>query len=227
MHGIYGRAATGLQDSSWAINEQVARIGAKGEEKSARLLDGFSKKAAILHDLRIPIPGFKANIDHIVVSGNRVLILDSKMWRPGFYWTMFGVNRRGLQRVDHTAKDQSYVRQAITSYLAGTGARVAVPYLVVWSSREGQSASTWMLKVPGAGVISGMSLVYAVKTFIGRKPANPDIVNKLRQLLVQPGSPARPPVPAAAPLGRDTFADDDPFAAIPSRTPVDDDKPFG
>ena len=39
-------------------------------------------KAAVLHDLRIPIPGFKANIDHAVVSGRSVLLIDSKMWKP-------------------------------------------------------------------------------------------------------------------------------------------------
>lgn len=73
MNGIYGRAATGLQDSSWAVNDGVAKVGAKGEQKTEVLLNGFGKKAAVLHDLRIPIPGFKANVDHAVVSGKSVL----------------------------------------------------------------------------------------------------------------------------------------------------------
>ncbi|OOP59265.1 hypothetical protein BMF89_21285 [Arthrobacter sp. SRS-W-1-2016] len=49
------------------------------------MLNGFGKKAAVLHDLRIPLPGFKANIDHAIVSGKSVLLIDSKMWKPGFY----------------------------------------------------------------------------------------------------------------------------------------------
>ncbi|WP_454698237.1 nuclease-related domain-containing protein [Arthrobacter humicola] len=69
MNGFYGRAATGLQDSSWAVNKNVARIGTKGEQKTEALLNGFGKKAAVLHDLRIPIPGFKASVDHAIVSG--------------------------------------------------------------------------------------------------------------------------------------------------------------
>lgn len=69
MNGIYGRAATGLQDSSWAVNKNVARIGTKGEQKTETLLNGFGKKAAALHDLRIPAPGFKASVDHAIVSG--------------------------------------------------------------------------------------------------------------------------------------------------------------
>lgn len=48
---------------SWAVNENVAKIGAKGEQKTEELLNGFAQKAAVLHDLRIPIPGFKAIIN--------------------------------------------------------------------------------------------------------------------------------------------------------------------
>jgi hypothetical protein len=69
MNGIYGRAATGLQDTPWAVNENVAKIGAEGEQKTEVLLNGFGKKAAVLHDLRIPIPGFKANIEHAIDLG--------------------------------------------------------------------------------------------------------------------------------------------------------------
>lgn len=84
--GVYGRAAAGLQDTSRAVNENVAKIGAKSEQKTEVLLNGFAKKAAVLHDLRIPLPGFKANIDHAVVSGKSVPLIDFKMWKPGFYW---------------------------------------------------------------------------------------------------------------------------------------------
>lgn len=30
----------------------------------------------MLHDLRIPIPGFKTNIDHAVISGRSVLLIN-------------------------------------------------------------------------------------------------------------------------------------------------------
>ncbi len=31
------------------------------------------------------MPGFKANVDHTIVSGKSVLLIDSKIWKPGFY----------------------------------------------------------------------------------------------------------------------------------------------
>lgn len=198
MNGIYGRAATGLQDTSWAVNEAVAKMGAKGERKSEEILNRFGETAAVMHDLRLPIPGFKSNIDHVIVSGKRVLILDSKMWKPGFYWTLSGTNRRGLEKVPHTAKDQGYIQRAIISHLAGTGAEAGVPKLAVWSSREGQKVSLWLLRVPGANVISGAALARTVSKFIGRKPADERIVERLATLLVQPHVPAQVPPAAAA-----------------------------
>lgn len=206
MNGIYGRAATGLQDSSWAVNENVAKIGAKGEQKTEMLLNGFGKKAAVLHDLRIPLPGFKANIDHVIVSGKSVLLIDSKMWKPGFYWSVLGY-RRGWEKAPHIGKSQEYVSRAMTGFLQGTGARVLTPRLVVWSSRDGQPLSTWMLTVPGAEVVNGLRIVPVVKSFVRGGSADPAIVRRLQELLVK--APRLSRQPAAAHL---SWSENDPFA---------------
>lgn len=188
MNGIYGRAATGLADTSWAVNESVARMGTKGEQLSEKVLNTFSSRAAVMHDLRVPIPGFKANIDHVIVSGRRVLILDSKMWKPGFYWTLAGVNRRGREKVPHTGKDQAWITKAVESHLRGTGAEVLTVRLVIWPSRTGEKASTWLLKVPGAILITGDALARTVRSFIGRRPADDRIVARLAELIVTPAA---------------------------------------
>lgn len=190
MNGTYGRAATGLHnDASFAASAGAAKAGADGETKTAAILDGFALKAAVLHDLRVPIPGFKANIDHVVVSGKRVLIIDTKVWKPGFYWTLFGINRRGSERVDHTAKDQAWLQQALITYLRGTGAVVAVPHLAVWSSRPSAAPVFWLLRVPGTRVLHGEALLGFVKRFIGRAPADPVITRKLMELCVKKATP--------------------------------------
>jgi hypothetical protein len=191
MNGSYGRAATGLHnDASFAASAGAAKAGADGETKTAAILDGFALKAAVLHDLRVPLPGFKANIDHIVVSGKRVLIIDTKVWKPGFYWTLFGINRRGTERVDHTAKDQAWLQQALITYLRGTGADVSTPHLAVWSSRTAAAPVFWLLRVPGARVLHGEALLGFVKRFIGRAPADPVITRKLMELCVKKAAPA-------------------------------------
>jgi hypothetical protein len=172
MNGSYGRAATGLtNDASFAANAGAAKAGAEGEVKTAAILDGFCLKAAILHDLRVPLPGFKANIDHVVVSGKRVLIIDTKVWKPGFYWSFFGANRRGKERIAHTEKDLSYAQQALITHLRGTGAVVSNPHLVIWSSRKTGTPTLWALRVPNARLLHGDALLGFVKGFIGREAA--------------------------------------------------------
>jgi len=45
-----------------------------------------------------------ANVDHMVVTGRTVYLLDSKMWKTGRYWTVFGKTRRGMERIDWADK---------------------------------------------------------------------------------------------------------------------------
>ena len=221
-NGVYGRAATGLtNDPSFAANASVAKIGAAGEVRTAEILNGFGLKAAVLNDLRVPIPGFSSNIDHVVVSGKRVLVLDTKVWQPGFYWTLFGVNRRGGTRVDHTAKDQAWLQQALITYLRGTGAEVLTPAQVVWSSRKNAVVTLLLLRVPGARLIHGEHLVGFVKRFIGRTPADPVITMKLNELCVR----AKPRAAAAGRPRTPQPAGPDPFDAAPRFTTTSTD-PF-
>lgn len=182
MNGVFGKAGTGLQDASWAVNADVARIGAAGEAKTQALLDVFGKQAGVFHDLRVPIPGFKANMDHVIVSGRKVLIIDTKVWQPGFHWTWAGANRRGLKRVSHTEKDQAWVTKAMTKYLDGTGANVWDVRIAVWPSRPGK-VGTAFLKVPGAVVLPAENVGALVSKFIGVSPANDAITSRLMRLI--------------------------------------------
>lgn len=98
---VVGTPAAGLGPSVteadgpwWARSAGAARVGAVGEIRTAQLLEPFTLTAdgpTVLHDLLIPGLGrLRANIDHVVVSGQTVLLVDSKVWAPGFVWTVFG-----------------------------------------------------------------------------------------------------------------------------------------
>jgi len=59
---------------------QVWATGAVGEEVLGRRLDTLADRGVrVLHDRRIP--GTRANIDHIVVSGAGVFVIDAKRYR--------------------------------------------------------------------------------------------------------------------------------------------------
>ena len=118
---VHGTAGAGLVDATWAANPTVARIGRDGEIRTARLLNDHRPfNTAVLHDLAVPAAGYTANIDHAVVSGNRVLLIDTKAWRSGRYWTLLGVTRRGWRRFDHAGtRAPAMARDRIARMLAG------------------------------------------------------------------------------------------------------------
>lgn len=87
---------------------------------------------AVLHDLSNPLPGYKANIDHVIVRGREVVIVDSKQWAGGRYWTLFGVTRRGWARVSHADSKPSLQRRL----------RSETTFRPAPSSRDRSSSST-------------------------------------------------------------------------------------
>lgn len=209
----YGRAAGSLKDASWlsAADQGAARVGASGEQRTATLLDQIASSGAVtvLHDLRVPSSKYKANIDHVVVSGNRVFVIDSKVWKPAFYWTLNGKTRRGLSRFKPAEKQTMVV---ITNALeamfaaAGVDAVVETPLLFVWPSSKRDKLTTWALTVPGARVVAGAKVAQvAERLFTGRagKRADEAVVAQLRALLLSGSGVVNAPARKIADLNFD------------------------
>jgi hypothetical protein len=204
---VLGTVGGSLQNSTgWAQNKGTAQAGTRGEVATAKALDSLARTVGgptVLHDLRIPIPGISANIDHIVVSGRRVLILDSKTWKPGIYWTLFGLTFRGRERFAAADKKTMLMaREAITKMLAQAGVRatVAKPLLVIWPSTARATLRLAFLRSPGAGAVSGDQFVRALPTIVGGN-ADPKVVAALLPLVIGTKSPrtATPATTAFAP----------------------------
>jgi hypothetical protein len=190
---ILGVPGGGLNNATWAANADVAKIGQKGEQQTAVLLDIFAGPehgVTVLHDLRIPIPKFSANIDHVVVSGNTVHIIDTKVWKPAFYWTIGGKSRRGTERFQASEKKtMEMAYDALTRHLAAKGltsVRFATPVLAIWPSSTKKNLNVRWLKVPGARAMSADAFRSHAQVNFARRgePANPLIVMALAELLV-------------------------------------------
>jgi hypothetical protein len=83
VHGTPGR------DLSVARFGDNATIGIEGEQRTARLitesvLPGLPS-ARLINGIRWPGTEH-ADIDHAVIAGNRIALIDSKMWADGRYW---------------------------------------------------------------------------------------------------------------------------------------------
>lgn len=183
---VYGRPGAGLDGSpAWARNADVARVGAAGEARTAKVLasvEASNPAVAVIHDIMVPNSrGHRYNIDHAVVSGRTVLLIDSKAWSPGFLWTAGGVTRRGLERFP--AADSRSVAAAhrdIAALLSGTGAVLPTPLVAVWPTNGRSTMQLWCARYHGARLVHGQRLASAVSRVTGpAAPADPVIVARL------------------------------------------------
>lgn len=219
---VLGTPGGSLTDASWlgASARGAARVGQAGEVRTATVLDPFASAddgVTVLHDLMTPSRKYKANIDHIVVSGTTVYPIDSKVWKPGTYWTLGEKTRRGLERFEPAEKKTMVViAQSLEGYFRSLGieATVAAPLLLVWPSSKRDKLRTGLLTVPGARVVPGPKVAKTVEALfkpagllsrglgrVGGRSADPRIVNALVPLLTQNAGANRPgfarPTPVA------------------------------
>lgn len=188
MGEVIGRAGTSLSGrASWAANAGTIRAGGLGEKMTQSVLADLAKRTdvTVLYDVRVPIPGMSINIDHVVVAGDKVLLIDSKCWEPGFYWSHGQTTRRGLTSCPHHRKQTvAMAHKAFTSFL-GPRARLVQPIVVVWPSRVRGKVSVWAATFPGATLVLGHRLDRAARRSLPvRRVADPMIVAALRSLVI-------------------------------------------
>lgn len=186
--GTAGASLKGAGDS-WAANADVARVGRGGELRTGELLNALAAELGgptVFHDLQVP--GSKANLDHVVVSGRHVTVVDTKVWKPGTYWSMFGRTRRGRERFPYGDPDKvslAWMAERLGPALPGK-AQVRRPVLLVWASNDRGAVNSRLLRAPGTVVTSpatdrGLS-VAKLGRLVGAKSADPAIVQAMLHL---------------------------------------------
>ena len=224
-----GRAGVGLEDTSWAVNDTVARVGRDGELRTEELLAKLADRRSgvtVIHDLTIPIPGFKANIDHAIVSGRRVVLIDTKVWKPGRYWTFGGKTRRGSERVPHVDKaNPQFAFDAVSRYLTGRGITftMATPLIAVWSSSKRLPVKLFWLRIRGGDTFPAAKLLRKIRRAVGDRNADPAIVAALSELVA--GRNRRPTATIVAPAftpatGPRSRSNPFPMADVPAPSPT-------
>ncbi|GAA4925034.1 nuclease-related domain-containing protein [Nesterenkonia rhizosphaerae] len=175
--GVYGRPGGSLGTKYGSTGEH----GAGGERRTAAVLAKYSHDAAIIHD--IIVPGLSANLDHLIVAGDSILVLDSKVWRDGFYHCLLGSTlRRGLTPVDH---DRREGLGRMCRMLAEHVDAPVTPKLVVWPS----SAKQQVMIHPSLGrqtipIFGARHIPELVEDHIRRHDTpNPRLVSELKDLM--------------------------------------------
>lgn len=105
----YGEPGLGLASSGF--EDAAVRAGVQGERASAEVIERHISRipgVRTFHSMRFA-PGSRADVDHVLVSGSRLAIIDSKLWPSAHYeWesgitgTIIENNPRGTRRMRET-----------------------------------------------------------------------------------------------------------------------------
>lgn len=168
---------------------EKATIGQMGELQTAKVLDAYCDEGGptVLHDLVLPMRNITANIDHVVISGQQVYIIDTKAWKPGRIWTFRGTTRRGWE--PFPPGDKKTLRMANESvsallHQAGVRFKMQQPLMVIWPSNQSKRLSTTWFSPVGASPVKGPKLAGHIRHAIPHRQASPDIVRELVDLVI-------------------------------------------
>lgn len=188
---VIGRA--GASVAAAAQFGELGKVGAAGELKSGRLLAQLAARPGgptVVHDVRIPIEGFSANIDHVVISGRDVTLMDTKVWKDGLYWTFGGKTRRGFELVPHL--DRKTLSTGVNSigkmlYRFGVPATFRRSVLLIWPSNASADGPSVRLYRPNGAVPlvvrDESAALRKLARLTGTKPADPQVVSALTRIL--------------------------------------------
>lgn len=90
---VYGKPGAGLDDAVGKFGHENVSKGVLGEALTGDALWSLIEIPGVdvVHGLVFPSEGSSADVDHAVVCGSRVALLDSKLWAPGHHsWTWDG-----------------------------------------------------------------------------------------------------------------------------------------
>jgi len=168
---------------------EKAVIGQMGELQTAKVLDAYCdvNGPTVLHDLVLPMRNITANIDHIVIAGREVHIIDTKSWKPGRIWTFRGTTRRGWEKFPPGDKRTlQMANESISAILrqAGVHFKMQQPLMVIWPSNQSKKLSTMWYSPIGATSVTGQKLARNIKRAIPHRRADPAIVKELINLVI-------------------------------------------
>jgi hypothetical protein len=182
IRGVPGRSL----EIEGSLDRSRRVVGHAGELATAAVLAEYEAghpEVAVLHSLRLPRRS--VDIDHVVVAGARVWVLDSKCWAPGFHWGWGGRHRAGIRERADYRSSAPMAAHFLKRYL-GSRTSVEVPVVVVWPSSGRGALRLWAWRPNGLSRVSGKQLRRFLERSVVPARADPWIVARLEGLLVCP-----------------------------------------
>jgi len=187
----FGTPGGSLRDKNQSFaSKDRSKTGAAGEVKTAEIIRAYqstlpeSKCFTVVHDIMLPSEKYTVNIDHLIVTGSRLVVLDSKVWQPARYVSAFGrVYRMGNGSLfgRFTPAEKQTV-QMICNVLAK---RFGVPVsgaLVVWSSQYNSEPQLGLYRPKGIKVLTGADLHRQLPKYVKSQAGDEALIRAVLKL---------------------------------------------
>lgn len=195
--GIYGRVGASLDGADFGAK---GAVGAYGEKKTERILNAYGDRCGIIHD--VIVPKLSANLDHVVVSGRKVLIIDTKAWKDGFYHQpptggvrlngelVEHLNKGGLHKMEQMIYDE--LNKRVGFYIPRDNVRSV---LVVWPSpKTTQLMLDESLLDRAIPMLPAYKLGFLMRSHLGlRRSGNAQLINALDSMRYDEARAPKPP----------------------------------
>lgn len=116
QHPIWGSPAGELDNATAKFGEDKVSKGVIGERKTALALETLLQipGVRIFHGLKYPIGNGQADVDHLVMCGDKIALIDSKYWSGADYsWDGYDTI---LENGRHVQKGVTHFPKAVDAY---------------------------------------------------------------------------------------------------------------
>ena len=155
----YGKAGSSMSTSSFQSKyADTSQSGRAGEVRLESLLKRITDGETIgFSSVRTPKQGYNTDVDFVLVKGNRVLLIDSKLYKQGGFWFSFGgklfrnfipAHRDKAGNHKAMSRNMSMARDAFREKL-GNDFIVEAVTVFVRSDDNKPHANTWFTRFPG------------------------------------------------------------------------------
>jgi len=174
-----------------------ARIGRMGELRTAHWLDELTAgtSARVFHGLRIPGVEYDTDVDHALLMGRQLILIDSKLWRPGIYFRFGGHIWRfsGHRFARFPQAESRNMEMARDRYRIALGHLVRIDAITVVHSSQDGKRCRFVSKL-GHGIPIGEERRFGARLARMARwagPPDPAIIDHLNKLLRAPARTAR------------------------------------
>lgn len=142
---IFGKPGESVESSG--LDAERVAVGAEGERKTARHLEkllGF-EGLRIFHSMRFnPLEKTAGDIDHVLVYGRNIILVDSKVWTPGEY--AFSTDEDG-----DIVDDETIIQKQENGRIRTRGVKVARAVELYQRAFPSYRVVAWLIVHPSQG----------------------------------------------------------------------------